>query len=119
MKSFAIASVLFILLIGIIIGNAIYVHHVSSHILERLESLSLESSADELSSLGDYWAHHRPFVSLSLGYGELDHLSESLIAMEAAHASRETSDFERFRQICFDAARELTRLERFSPENLF
>ena len=119
MKSFAIASVLFILLIGIIIGNAIYVHHVSSHILEQLEALSFESSADALSSLEEYWMRHHPFVSLSLGYGELDHLSESLIAMEAAHTCREASDFERFRQICFDAARELTRLERFSPENLF
>ena len=119
MKSFVIASVLFVLLVGIIVGNAIYVHHVSNHILEQLEVLSLESSADELSSLEEYWTRHRPFVSLSLGYGELDHLTESLLSMKAAHKTRNVSDFERFREICRDAARELTRLERFSPENLF
>ena len=119
MKSFVVASLLFVFLIGIIIGNAIYVHHVSSHILKRLEDLSFESDAEALSSLEDYWEHHRPFVSLSLGYGELDHLTESLLSMEAAHKTRNASDFERFREICRDAARELTRMERFSPENLF
>ncbi len=119
MKSFVIASFLFILLIGLIIGNAIYVHHVSKQILLHLENLSFESPEDEVAAPGRYWDRHRAFVSLSLGYGELDHLTESLISMEAAHESRNASDFERFRQICRDAARELTRLEQFSAENLF
>lgn len=119
MKSFVIASFLFILLIGLIIGNAIYVHHVSNQILWQLEALSFEDTADEVAAPGRYWERHRAFVSLSLGYRELDHLTESLISMEAAHKSLDASDFERFREICRDAARELTRLERFSAENLF
>ena len=119
MKSFVIASFLFILLIGLIVGNAIYVHHVSKQILLRLDALSFESTADEVAAPGQYWDCHRAFVSLSLGYGELDHLTESLISMEAAHKTLNASDFERFREICRDAARELTRLEQFSAENLF
>ena len=119
MKSFVVASILFILLVGVIIGNAIYVHHVSKEIILQLEELSFESTADEVESPGRYWDRHRAFVSLSLGYRELDHLTESLISMEAAHKSLDAPSFERFRQICHDAARELTRLEQFSPENLF
>ena len=119
MKSFAVASILLAVLIALIVGNAIYIHHVSDGILLRLENLSMESTHDEVMAVGLYWERHRPFVRLSLGYRDLDRLNESLIALQASHLSDDASDFERYRRLCLDAARELARLERFSPENLF
>lgn len=119
MRSFWISVALFVLLIAVIIGNAVYVHHVTEEILARLSHLTAESDEREMAALEAYWEKHRAFVALSISYQELDHLSESLISLRATYDTGNAIDFELYRQICRDASRELARLERFSLENLF
>lgn len=121
MKAWIVSLCLFVLLLGIIVFNAVYVHRVSDHLSEVLNSLSADAAntQDELDALDAYWEKHHPLVALSIGYRELDHVSETLISLRAAYQSRNVSDFELYRQLCVDAADELARLEKFSIENLF
>lgn len=119
MKAFFISLLLFILLIGGIVGNAVYVHRVTDRLLQSLDAISFSSSEAEWDELEDYWDRHRAFVALSISYRELDHFSESLIALRAARDADSSFDFEIYHAIAVDAAREIARLERFSLENLF
>ena len=121
MKAWIISLCLFVILIGAIIGNAVYIHRVAEHLCSVTQSLCFEDerSASELEALEAYWRRHRPFVSLSIGYRELDHVCEVLISLRAAYDSGNSSDFECYRRLLSDAADEISRLERFSVENLF
>ena len=46
-------------------------------------------------------------------------MSELLLSLRASSETQNEQDFELYRKIAIDAADELSRLERFSIENLF
>ncbi len=121
MKAWIISLCLFILLISTIVGNAIYVNRVAHHIEDTVAALSFDDTKTsvQIDALEAYWEQHRPYVALSIGYRELDHLCESLISLRAAFDTKNASDFELYRQLTEDAAAELARLEQISVENLF
>ncbi len=121
MKAWIVSVCLFLLLIGAIVINAIYVNRVAAHIVDTASTLCLENPDVQarIVSLESYWNRHRPYVALSIGYRELDHLCEILISLRASYDTQNTSDFELYRQLTIDAATELARLEQFSVENLF
>lgn len=121
MKAWIISLCLFILLIGVIIGNAFYIHRVAAHLCEISDSLTFEEEETEtcLEMLEAYWERHRTFVALSISYRELDRVSEAMISLRSAYDTKNASDFEEYRRLFRDAADEISRLERFSVENLF
>lgn len=119
MKSFVAAMILFSLLIVLIIGNACYVRHVSETLLHSLDTLSLSDEPSALDALEEYWHRHRALTGLSVGTRELDRLNESLLLLRAAYDTQDASEFIRYQQTARQAAEDLSRLERFSPENLF
>ena len=121
MKAWIASLCLFVLLIGIIVINAIYVHRISAHLCDVVGGLSIEDAhtQEQLDALDAYWQKHHPLVGLSIGYRDLDHVSELLISLRAAYETKSASEFESYRQLALDAATELSRLERFSIENLF
>lgn len=119
MKAFLASTLLFFVLLSLIIGNAVYVHRVSAHIRDELESMNPSNREETLAALEAYWQRHRKYVALSVSYRELDHLSELLLSLRACLDANDQEDFELYRKIAIDAADELSRLERFSIENLF
>ncbi len=121
MKAWIISLCLFLLLIAAIIGNAIYIHRVAAHLCAVTDALCFEGAktGEALDELAAYWDRHRAFVSLSISYRELDRVCETLISLRAAYNTQNASDFECYRQLLADAADEISRLERFSVENLF
>ena len=121
MKAWIASLCLFLLLIGVIIANAIYVHRVTDHLREATEALVFDeaSTADALDALWEYWNRHRALIALSIGFRELDHVCETMISLRASYDTRSASDFEQYRRLLADAADEISRLERFSVENLF
>ena len=121
MKAWVASLCLFLVLIGIIIANAIYVHRVTNHLCGVTEHLQFDDAkaAQALDELAAYWNRHRALVALSIGYRDLDHVCETIICLRAAYDTQSASDFETYRRILSDAAVEISRLERFSLENLF
>ena len=121
MKAWIVSLCLFALLLGAIIGNAVYVRHVAAHVESEARMLSFDDAQTDgrLSALEAYWERHRPYVALSIGYRELDHLSEALIGLRTAYDTKASADFTLYRRLTADAAQEMARLERLSVENLF
>ncbi len=121
MKAWIASLVLLLALIVLIVVNANYVNRVSEHICTTADALSFEDAQAKnvIEDLDQFWNRHRPYMALSIGYRDLDHLSEALISLRSAYDTQNASDFELYRRIISDAADELARLERFSVENLF
>ena len=121
MKAWIISLFLFAAMLAVIIGNAIYVRHVTEHVVQELQSLSVSDpfSAERLERLDAYWQHHKKYVALSISYRELDRLCEMLLSLRVAQDEKNAVNFELYRRLSVDAAEEVARLERFSVENLF
>ena len=121
MKAWIASLCLFLVLIAIIVANAIYVHRVTDHLQAVARELRFEDekTAADLDELSAYWDHHRTFIALSIGYRELDHVCETILYLRAAYDTKSASDFEAYRRLLSDTADEISRLERFSVENLF
>lgn len=121
MKGFVVSLILFLLTCLLITANAFYVHRVGAHVEQTAASVSLDNPASEeaLRALEDYWERHHPFLALSIGYRELDRMSELLLSLRVAYDERSEVDFARERRLAIDTAADLARHERFSLENLF
>ncbi len=86
MKSFAITLLLFVMMVGIILGNAIYIKRITSSLLEALEFIPAPEDPACLGSTRDltaYWTHHIPFVSLSACDPLTERISELLAQLTA------------------------------------
>ena len=119
MKALIAASLLFVLLLGIILANALYVRHVAFEIQDRLARLTEDTlTSESLAQLTAYWEKHKKFLSLSVPFRDVAALSQALLSMCAAEQSNNLSDFHLYRNLAMDASHALLRLEYFSIENL-
>ena len=120
MKAFILSTILFVLLIATIFGNALYVRSVSEHIAARTEKLKWEHYPPSLANeLEEYWMKHRSFVGLSVGHEELDLISQTILSLKACCESGNVSDASLYVLILQDAIEEMGRHEEASLENLF
>ena len=121
MKAWIISLVLFILLLGLIIGNAVYIHRVAARLCEISDSLVFDEEETEarFEMLEAYWERNRAFIALSISYRELDRVAEMMISLRSAYETKNASDFEEYRRLFRDVADEISRFERFSVENLY
>ena len=119
MRSFIISLILFLCLITVISFNSIYVNR-TAHEISRLVSLTSaeDDSSEAIETLLFYWEKHHPLLSLSVSFRELDKTQELLIMLEYNYKVGNAAEFEKTKQLLYDSADDLGRLERFSIENL-
>ena len=120
MKAFIVSTVLFLLLISAIYGNALYVKNVSKHITLETEKLKAENYPQNIANeLEKYWLKHRGFVGLSVGHEELDLISQTIISLNSYCESGDIADASVYLSVLQDAVEEMGRHEEISFENLF
>ncbi len=120
MKSFLLSLALLALVITGVCVNRIYISHAADVINGTVSQLDLkDDSKESLEKLERYWEKHQKYIGLSVSYRELDHLGEMLISLRWAYDTENEAEFEKYRALTFDAVEEITRMERFSIENLF
>ena len=120
MKAFWASVILFGVMLILIIGNAAYIHETTDRI--RLFDSALDNRSDRaevLSDLNTFWSARRRIISLSVGYEQLDHLTETIDCLRWADSISDEAEFERYRILLRDAIDEIERTENFSVENLF
>ena len=120
MKTFWAALIIFGLLLLLIAGNAVFIHHTATELEDRLSDLPpCAEATDAVNDLQAFWQKRQEWVGLSVSYEEIRKLDECIIEMQSACAQGEESDFETAKCLAFSAVAYIRRLERFSPENLF
>ena len=119
MRSFIITALLFFLMCGGIFINNGYINQSAEYIRECVSDENFESDPEAaIKELDDFWKKNHSVVGLSVGYKELDRISDLIIDLKTYFELGNSSEVFRIRAMIDECADELSRLERFSLENL-
>lgn len=111
MKVLAITLILFTAMLFVISQNYIYINEVSEQIITLVNDGSIYE-------LEEYWNENLLYVGFSVGYRELDRMSELIVELKSYYEAGYTAEFMRVRHLVAEAAGDISRLEKFSLENL-
>ncbi len=119
MRSFVATILIFIFVCGIIVVNNRYVKDCASYICECVSEESFYNDPNAaVNRLEDFWEKNHPFIGLSVGFKELDRMSELIIELKSYTELGNTSEIKRLRMLIIDSADDISRLEKFDIENL-
>ena len=118
MKTLIASIALFAILIIIIIGNVLYVNHVTETIRHYTEQAYVGGSSEPVEKLTRFWQVNKKYIALSVSHEHLDSLSELIIKLEGAYKAGNTAILETTKQLIFDDLAGITRFEKISIENI-
>ena len=119
MKSFWIMLCVFVLMLGGIAVNCVFIDRTADKMERAIAALPEVSEAGKtgaLSELEAFWQKRRTAVSISISFNDIRAIDNHLAQMRAAAEVGEDSDYETARQLALSAVAHMRRLERFSPE---
>ena len=120
MKEFWITLILFIIILGGVIANSIYVSAVSQSLEDFAEEMNYERDSEALlDELQGFWSKHKKFIALSVDTPQIDSVEKIIMSLRLAHERRENFEFEKYRLHLFEASREIARLENLSLQTVF
>ena len=120
MRSLIITVILFFSICAIIIVNNLYIKNTAEYICECVSDDEFESDPEKaIKKLDEFWEKNHPIVGLSIGYKELDKMSDLIIDLKIYFELENAPETKRIRALIVEAANEISRLERFDLENLF
>ena len=119
MRTFVATIFIFIFTCSVIIVNNRYVTSCASYISECVSDESFSKSPENsVKRLETFWEKNHPFVGLSVGFKELDRMSDLIIDLKICTELGDTSEATRLRMLIIDSADDISRLEKFDIENL-
>ena len=119
MKSLIITVILFFLLCTIIFANNIYIKRTAGFICKCVsEDVFEKDPLLATEKLDEFWRKNHPIVGLSVGYKELDRMSDLIIDLRIYIEIGNESEIKRIRALIAEGANEISRLEFFKLENL-
>ena len=119
MRSFIITSLLFTAVLWVIFFNGNYINSSAEYIVECVEDSTFEADPIGcIESLENFWKENQAKVGLSVGYKELDRMSDLIIDLRTYFELGNSAEVKRVRVLIVETADEISRLERFSLENL-
>ncbi len=117
MKVFVVALCVFVILLGVIVANSIFVRRVTHTMATELQEMA--ESSDPTASfarLESIWQKNRTRISVSVAFGELRDMDECLAQMRVALVLNDESEFKLAHSLACETVDHMGRLERFSWE---
>ena len=117
MRDLIISLILFIIMIGIITGNAIFVLGGVDELIVAVESIPDINAADCEKRIGElrlYWRDFKRIARLTLSYTELNRMECLIEEMECHRSTKNVNDFEHSKVMMINLLREMARLEKIS-----
>lgn len=119
MRSFIITLILFASVCTAIVFNNIYIKRSAEYIVECVSDISFVSAPEEaIGRLEVFWKKNHPIIGLSVGFKELDRMSDLILDLKAYYQLGNLPEVTRTIDMIREAADEISRLERFRIENL-
>ena len=119
MRSFIITLILLALVCTAIVLNNMYIKHSAEYIVECVSDNSFVSAPEEaIGKLELFWEKNHPIIGLSVGFKELDRMSDLILDLKIYYKLGSLPEVTRTRDMIREAADEISRLERFGIENL-
>lgn len=121
MRGLVITLALFVILLGIITVNSIFVEYSVQKMRYTVENLQLIPCSQNQIIINEFdtnWKRISLWLSLSVSYEDIEELTD---VIDAAKAANETGNVEQFKihvNLLLNAIDELGRLEKFSIKNI-
>ena len=128
MKTFIASLSIIMAVLIFVIWNAATVTGKINALLEIIENLPADAEAfdaeadaisDEIERLRALWDEAMPFLTLTVGYDNLNRADESFIALYVSYGNRNGDDFTVARMHFCDGLHRLRTLEGFHPDGIF
>ena len=119
MRSLIITLILLFAMFGAVTLNNVYIRKSSEFISECVSEDNFDSDPKgSIETLDKFWRQNHPIVGLSVGYKELDRMSDLIIDLKVQLELGNRAEVTRLRAMIVECADEISRLERFGLENL-
>lgn len=117
MKSVIFSIILFLILIGLLITNSIYIHKTCDKMLDILDFLSLNDidGADEISAI---WQKNRTLFSISIHDSHIERVNELTEGLKSAIAKSDGAEFNEHVALLSQLLKELKEIEEISFEGV-
>ena len=120
MKAVIISLILTLILVAAIITNAIYISRVSEEMKSLITQISQGEAVNKaFEELNAIWSRHKNFFTISVGFEEIDHITEYITRLGCAIESNNTADIRLSCALLKNFFDDVTRHERVSPINIF
>ncbi len=119
MRSFIITLALFLSVCVAISFNYSYINSVAEFVVDCVSEENFETDPETaIDRLDSFWKDNSSIVGMSVGYRELDRMSDLIIDLRTYFELGNASEVIRIRALIEETADEISRLEKFSIENL-
>ena len=119
MRSFIITMLLLLTMISAIIANAIYVNNTTAKIIELTSDEAFKKAPEAaLLRLESFWESNQILMEFSIGYKATDRISELILDLRECIETTNSAEERRVRALIADSASDISKLEKFSLENL-
>ena len=119
MRSLIITALLFLSMCAAISINTNYVKNTAEYITDIVSEEKFSSSPEKaIDELDAFWKKNHPIVGLSVGYKELDKMSDLILDLKTYYTEGNSGEVKRIRILIKEAADEISRLEKISIEAL-
>ena len=121
MRAFLISLLLFSIMLAAIGTNFSYINSLTEMLLEKIDLLSFsefEHTQNLLKEIRNRFDKERGIILLSISYTTVNKVSDSIDSTIAYLSAHDEPGFENAKAILKNAVRDLSRLDRFSPDNI-
>ena len=120
MKAFIISLILTIILVIAVIANAIYISRITEQMKSLVTEICRGSSRDKaFEELNNIWAHNKSFFTISVGFDEIDHVTEYVTRLGFAIEEHDDIGIRRNCALLENFLSDVTRHESISLLNIF
>ncbi len=120
MRSFIITAFLFLFMLSLIFFNKMYIESSADYIIECMSDEMFSENPEEASkALDNFWNKNISTIGLSVGYKELDRMSELIVNLKENVVCGNLDEAKHTRALIIESASDIARLEQFSLENIF
>ncbi len=123
MRICMVAAAVLLLIAGVVIGNALYIHGTVDRLTAAVETLpdtpDPATTPEAVAAIGRAVESRLGALGLSVNYTLLDRVQESIIQLEAYARAGDAWQYAATRALLRDQISDLARLEQLKAENLF
>lgn len=120
MRAFIAALLLFILVLGGIVANSIYVLNATEGIIKHTQATeAAENKSAALSSLKNYWEKHQGILRLTVAEAKIEHMNELLASLASAIDTENSPEITRACTVIYELCEDISLYERISFHGIF
>lgn len=120
MKGFVATVCIFVLILGVILINKIYLTTTSTELLRQAEVLreQIPESIESIDHLQSVWEQNKDIMQISVTHKRIDTVTDLIDALGAYALSRNEVEYKKTAALLINALEEIKRFEELSAVNI-